>query len=104
VQGDVAEVNALRGVFGTRLPAFSSTKSMTGHAIGAAGAQEIIFCIGMMERGFLAPSINIETLDAEFAGLPIVRTPVSRAVNVTQSNSFGFGGTNASILLTRPVT
>lgn len=102
LQGDAAEANALRKVFGTHVPPFSSTKSMTGHAIAAAGAQEIIFCMGMMEHRFLAPSINIETLDPAFADLPIVRERSLYETGAMLTNSFGFGGTNASLILDRP--
>ena len=96
--GDVAEVRALREVFGSKLPPFSSTKSMTGHPLGAAGALEAIFCVAMLEHNFIAPSINIETLDPEFEGLPIVRTLNTTRLETILSNSFGFGGTNASLL------
>lgn len=98
-QGDLAEVNAIRKVFGDDVPAFSSTKSMTGHAIGASGAQELIYCIGMLEHGFLAPSINIENLDPAFAELPIVRQTLAKTVDVAMSNSLGFGGTNAVLVV-----
>jgi 3-oxoacyl-[acyl-carrier-protein] synthase-1 len=97
--GDVAEVSAMREVFGSRVPPFSSTKSMTGHPLGAAGALEAIFCIGVLEHGFIAPSINIEALDPQFEGLPVVRTTNTTSIETILSNSFGFGGTNASILL-----
>jgi 3-oxoacyl-[acyl-carrier-protein] synthase-1 len=72
---------------------------MTGHPLGAAGALEAIFCVAMLEHGFIAPSINIEMLDPEFAGLPIVTTLNSIKTETVLSNSFGFGGTNASLLL-----
>ena len=99
VKGDLAEVAAMKEVFDGRLPPFSSTKSMTGHPLGAAGALETIFCVAMLEHGFIAPSINIETLDPEFEGLPIVTSPNSTKIDSVLSNSFGFGGTNASLLL-----
>ncbi len=99
--GDVAEVRALRQVFGDRLPPFSSTKSMTGHGIGAAGALELIFCIGMMERGFLAPSINVEDPDPEVAGLPLVTETRPARPTTVLSNNFGFGGTNAALVVRR---
>ena len=98
VKGDLAEVVAMQAVFDGKPPPFSSTKSMTGHPLGAAGALEAIFCVGMLEHKFIAPSINIETLDPEFEGLPIVTTRNSTAVETILSNSFGFGGTNASLL------
>lgn len=99
VAGDKAEVQALRQVFGERMPAFSSTKSMTGHALAAAGVHELIFCIGMLEQGFVAPSINVEHLDAEFEGLPLVRQAEERALRTVLSNNFGFGGSNATLVL-----
>jgi len=99
LKGDVAEVIAMREVFGGELPPFSSTKSMTGHPLGAAGALETIFCVGMLEHKFIAPSINIDKLDPDFEGLPVVTSPKSSDVGAILSNSFGFGGTNASLLL-----
>lgn len=99
VGGDAAEVQAMRRVFGDAMPPFSSTKSMTGHAVGAAGALELIFCIGMLEQGFLAPSINIETLDPVFEGLPLVTETTAAAPNTILSNNFGFGGTNVSLVI-----
>jgi 3-oxoacyl-[acyl-carrier-protein] synthase I len=100
-QGDIAEVNALRRVFHHNVPAFSSTKSMTGHAMGAAGALELIFCIAMLEQGFLAPSINIESLDIAFEGLPIVTKMAPQQVSIILTNNLGFGGTNAALILKR---
>jgi 3-oxoacyl-[acyl-carrier-protein] synthase-1 len=99
--GDVAELRALRRVFGDGLPAFSSTKSMTGHGIGAAGVLEIIFCIAMLEHGFLAPSINVDEPDPEVEGMPLVTETSDRAPTTVLSNNFGFGGTNASIVVRR---
>jgi 3-oxoacyl-[acyl-carrier-protein] synthase-1 len=99
LKGDLAEVTAMRKVFDGKLPPFSSTKSMTGHPLGAAGALEAIFCVGMLEHNFIAPSINIGTLDPDFGGLPIIMTHNSTKVDTILSNSFGFGGTNASLLL-----
>jgi 3-oxoacyl-[acyl-carrier-protein] synthase-1 len=101
IQGDVAEVRALQQVFGDRVPAFSSTKSMTGHGIGAAGALELIFCLGMMAKGFIAPSINIETPDPAVEGLPVVTSTQERDLTTVLSNNFGFGGTNATLVLRR---
>lgn len=101
IHGDLAEVEALRRVFGDQLPPFSSTKSMTGHALGAAGALEAIFSIAMIEEGFLAPSINIEQLDPAFHGLPIVTSPRPADLDTVISNNFGFGGTNCSLVLRR---
>ena len=101
IHGDVAEVKGLKSTFGDHLPPFSSTKSMTGHGIGAAGALELIFCIGMLEQGFIAPSINIETPDPVVEGLPVVTEPVERELTTALSNNFGFGGTNASMVIRR---
>jgi 3-oxoacyl-[acyl-carrier-protein] synthase-1 len=101
VHGDVAEAKALRRLFGDRVPPFSSTKSMTGHALGAAGGLELIFCIGMLEGGFLAPSINVEELDPAFDGLPLITEPTERRVDVVLTNNFGFGGTNCSLVVKR---
>ena len=99
VQGDLSEARALRRVFGAPGPALSSTKSMTGHALGAIGAQEIIFCLAMLENGFIAPSINIDALDPEFGGLDIVREVRECEPAIAISNSFGFGGTNAVLIV-----
>lgn len=99
VKGDVAEVNAMMTTFGGTLPPFSSTKSMTGHPLGAAGALETIFCVAMLEHNFIAPSINIDELDADFSGLPVVTKARFTELETVLSNSFGFGGTNASLLL-----
>jgi 3-oxoacyl-[acyl-carrier-protein] synthase-1 len=101
VAGDASEVRALQAVFGDAVPPFSSTKSMTGHALGAAGAHELIFTVGMLEQGFLAPSINIQDRDPEFAGLPIVTEPTERRIDTALSLNFGFGGTNAVLVVRR---
>jgi 3-oxoacyl-[acyl-carrier-protein] synthase-1 len=99
LKGDVAEVAAMKDVFDGKPPPFSSTKSMTGHPLGAAGGLEAIFCVGMLEHNFIAPSINIDELDPDFAGMPVVTTPRFVELDTILSNSFGFGGTNASLLL-----
>ncbi|GAC1376878.1 MAG: beta-ketoacyl-ACP synthase I [Aquirhabdus sp.] len=99
--GDTAELGAIRQVFGDKSPAISSTKSMSGHSLGAAGVQETIYCLLMMEHGFIAPSINITELDPEAAGLDIVQTTREAKLNAILSNSFGFGGTNASLIFKR---
>jgi 3-oxoacyl-[acyl-carrier-protein] synthase I len=99
--GDVKELEALRTVFGERLPPFSSTKALTGHSLGAAGVHEAIYCLLMMEGGFICPSAHIETLDPAAAGLPVVREPTFGALRTVMSNSFGFGGTNATLVLRR---
>jgi 3-oxoacyl-[acyl-carrier-protein] synthase-1 len=99
--GDLKEVEALRHVFGANMPRLSATKSMTGHSLGAAGVHEVIYSLLMMRDNFIAPSINIETIDPLFADLPIVRNTTDAKLNHVMSNSFGFGGTNGSILLSR---
>jgi len=99
--GDVREMDAVRQVFGDNAPLISSTKSLTGHSLGAAGAQEAIYCLMMMGGGFVAESANIETLDPAFADLPIVRERLDRPVETAMSNSFGFGGTNGCLVLAR---
>ncbi len=91
----------MRQVFGDAAPLISSTKSLTGHSLGAAGAQEAIYCLLMMGNGFVAESANIETLDPAFADLPIVRHRLDRSVETVMSNSFGFGGTNGCLVLAR---
>ena len=100
--GDLKEIEAIREVFGARCPPISATKSLTGHSLGAAGAQEAIYSLLMMQNGFICESANIENIDPAMADMNIVR---SRQDNVTLgcvlSNSFGFGGTNASIVFKR---
>jgi 3-oxoacyl-[acyl-carrier-protein] synthase-1 len=100
--GDLKEIEAIREVFGAKCPPISATKSLTGHSLGAAGAQEAIYSLLMMNNGFITESANIETLDPAFADMPIVR---ERRDNVklgcVLSNSFGFGGTNASVVFKR---
>jgi 3-oxoacyl-[acyl-carrier-protein] synthase-1 len=101
--GDVGEIEAVRRVFGRgRVPPVSSTKSMTGHSQGATGAQEAIYCLLMLEHDFIAPSINIETLDPAIDPAEIARVRVDDAgLDTVMTNSFGFGGTNGSMLLSR---
>jgi 3-oxoacyl-[acyl-carrier-protein] synthase I len=99
--GDLKEMDAVRQVFGDAAPLISSTKSLTGHSLGAAGAQEAIYCLLMMGNGFVAESAHIETLDPAFADLPIVRHRLDRSVETVMSNSFGFGGTNGCLVLAR---
>ena len=100
--GDAAEARGVREVFGDQAPLISSTKSLSGHSLGAAGVHEAIYCMLMMEGNFLAASANIETLDPEVADLPILReTKEDFSANVVMSNSFGFGGTNATLVLKR---
>lgn len=99
--GDVKELAAIREVFGDKSPAISATKAMTGHSLGAAGVQEAIYSLLMLEHGFIAPSINIEELDEQAAGLNIVTETTDRELTTVMSNSFGFGGTNASLVFAR---
>ena len=96
--GDVKELGAIKNVFGEKTPAISSTKSMTGHSLGAAGAHEAIYSLLMLDNGFIAPSINIETLDEQAQGLNIVTECQDKALTTVMSNSFGFGGTNACLV------
>ncbi len=100
--GDIAELKAIKQVFGEDAPKINSTKSLTGHALGAAGVNEAIYSLLMMQEGFLAASANIENLDEEGEGLPILRTREDNAqIDCVLSNSFGFGGTNASLAFKR---
>jgi len=99
--GDIAELNAINELFGDNSPVISSTKSMTGHSLGATGAQEAIYSIMMLRDKFIAPSINIEDLCDEAKGLRLNTETTSSEINSAMSNSFGFGGTNASLILTK---
>jgi len=99
--GDSREMGAVREVFGDTVPAISSTKSLTGHSLGAAGAQEAIYSVLMMQGGFVSASANIDTLDPEFEGLPIARTRIDQMLDTVMSNSFGFGGTNGCLVIGR---
>ena len=100
--GDLKEIEAIREVFGDRCPPIAATKSLTGHSLGAAGAQEAIYSILMMNNGFICESANIETLDPAFADMPIMRARRDDVkLGCVLSNSFGFGGTNASVVLKR---
>jgi 3-oxoacyl-[acyl-carrier-protein] synthase-1 len=96
--GDVKELEAIQSLFGNNSPAISASKSMTGHALGAAGVHEAIYSLLMMQHGFIAPSINIVDLDEAAKGLDIVTTTREQTLNLVMSNSFGFGGTNASLV------
>lgn len=100
--GDTKEAAAIREVFGENIPKISSTKSMSGHSLGAAGVHEFIYSLMMLENDFICPSINIENLDSECEGMPIVTERIDNAgLNRIMSNSFGFGGTNASVVFER---
>jgi 3-oxoacyl-[acyl-carrier-protein] synthase-1 len=100
--GDAKEIEALREVFGDKCPPISATKSLTGHSLGAAGVQEAIYSLLMMNNGFICESANIKTLDPAFADMPILRERRDNAkLGCVLSNSFGFGGTNASVVFKR---
>jgi 3-oxoacyl-[acyl-carrier-protein] synthase-1 len=100
--GDLKEIEAIREVFGDKAPPISGTKSLTGHSLGATGVQEAIYCLLMMQNGFIAKSANIDELDPAFADMPIVRERIDDVqLNTVLSNSFGFGGTNASLVFQR---
>lgn len=100
--GDLREIEAIREVFGNDIPPISATKSLTGHSLGAAGVQEAIYSILMMQNGFICESANIEELDPEFADIPIVRERRDDVnLDVVLSNSFGFGGTNGTLVFQR---
>ncbi|WP_406828926.1 beta-ketoacyl-ACP synthase I [Microbulbifer sp. ARAS458-1] len=96
--GDVAELRAMKEVFGDKVPAFASTKSLTGHSLGAAGVQEAIYSLLMMQNDFIAASANVESVDEAAEGLDLVTELRETKVNRALSNSFGFGGTNASLI------
>ncbi|HTO29664.1 MAG TPA: beta-ketoacyl-ACP synthase I [Pararhizobium sp.] len=100
--GDSKEIGAIREVFGNKIPHIQSTKSLTGHSLGAAGVQESIYSLLMMQAGFIGESAHITELDPEFDGVPIVRKRIDNAtINTALSNSFGFGGTNATLVFQR---
>src|SRR6201993_1846485 len=101
--GDLKEIEAIREVFGKKCPPISATKSLTGHSLGAAGVQEAIYSLLMMNNGFICESANIDALDSDFADMPIVRDRQDNVkLGCVLSNSFGFGGTNASIVFKHP--
>ncbi|MEJ2344444.1 MAG: beta-ketoacyl-ACP synthase I [Gammaproteobacteria bacterium] len=100
--GDVRELEAIREVFGAEAPQIASTKSLTGHALGAAGVHELIYSVLMMESGFISASANIQEMDPAAEGLPVARERIDDArLDVVMSNSFGFGGTNATLVVQR---
>ncbi|CAM5221754.1 beta-ketoacyl-ACP synthase I [Alishewanella longhuensis] len=99
--GDVKELGAIQEVFAGKTPAISATKAMTGHALGAAGVHEAIYSLLMMQHNFIAPSINISDLDEAAKGLNIVTETRDAVLNTVMSNSFGFGGTNATLVMQR---
>jgi 3-oxoacyl-[acyl-carrier-protein] synthase-1 len=100
--GDIKEIEAIREVFGSKVPPISATKSLTGHSLGATGVQEAIYSLLMMQNGFICESANIENIDPAMADMPIVRQRQDNVkLGVVLSNSFGFGGTNASVVFKR---
>ncbi len=100
--GDVKEIEAVRATFGDKIPHVSSTKSLTGHSLGAAGVQEAIYSLLMMEHNFIAASAHIDNLDPAVADIPIVRQAIHNTrLDAVMSNSFGFGGTNATLIFER---
>ena len=101
--GDAAEIGAMKEVFGGLTPPVSSTKSLTGHSLGAAGVQEAIYSLLMLENDFIAASANIENLDEKVAGADVVLERRDNAgLRTVMSNSFGFGGTNATLVMQKP--
>ena len=99
--GDIIELEAIRTALGDTLPPISSTKALSGHSLGAASVHEAIYCLLMMRDGFIAGSANIETLDEGATGFPIVQASRDATLDTVMSNSFGFGGTNASLVFGR---
>ncbi|MDC0404104.1 beta-ketoacyl-ACP synthase I, partial [Porticoccaceae bacterium] len=99
--GDLAELRAIHATFGDNCPDISSTKSLSGHGLGAAGVQEAIFSLLMLENNFVAGSANIDTLDPEAGDLPILLQSKDKPLQRVMSNSFGFGGTNATLVMER---
>ncbi|HQW87816.1 MAG TPA: beta-ketoacyl-[acyl-carrier-protein] synthase family protein, partial [Flavobacteriales bacterium] len=99
--GDLVEARAIDAVFGAHRPLVSSTKSMTGHECWMAGASEVVYSVLMMQGGYLAPNINFEEPDEASERLNLVSRPMDRRVDVLLSNSFGFGGTNSSLIIKR---
>jgi 3-oxoacyl-[acyl-carrier-protein] synthase-1 len=99
--GDLKEMGAVREVFGADMPMISSTKSLTGHSLGAAGAQEAIYSLLMLHNGFASESAHIENLDPEFDGMPILRQRHDGELTTVMSNSFGFGGTNGTVIFSK---
>ncbi|ABL02710.1 3-oxoacyl-[acyl-carrier-protein] synthase I [Candidatus Ruthia magnifica str. Cm (Calyptogena magnifica)] len=96
--GDIKELSAIKAVFGNNIPNVSSTKSLSGHALGAAGVNESIYSLLMLQNDFMTESINIKNLDKAAEGVPIVRTTTKQSLKRVMSNSFGFGGTNACLV------
>ena len=100
--GDVAETDAIKQVFGDNIPPFSTTKSLCGHSLGAAGVQETIYCLLMMQNNFIQASANVDTLDEKVAGMPLItKRKDNVTLNTVLTNNFGFGGTNASLIISK---
>tara|TARA_B100000945_G_scaffold149672_1_gene120043 strand:- start:250 stop:624 length:375 start_codon:yes stop_codon:yes gene_type:complete len=99
--GDIAEINAIKEVFNLQTPYLSSTKSLTGHSLGATGAQEVIYSMIMMNEGFISPSINVEDAVDEIGDMNLVTKENNENINSFMSNSFGFGGTNACLIFSK---
>jgi len=97
--GDIPELVAIKDAVGDRVHAISSTKSLSGHSLGGAGVHEVIYTLIMMNEGFIAGSANIENLDPLAQGYPIIQETIDHQIKIAMSNSFGFGGTNASLVL-----
>ena len=102
--GDITELNAIKNVFGSEIPMISSTKSLSGHSLGAAGVHESIYSLIMLENGFVAGSANIQNLDEEAKNFPIIQKNKSYDLTRVLSNSFGFGGTNATLIFEKPIS
>ena len=102
--GDITELNAIKNVFGSEIPMISSTKSLSGHSLGAAGVHESIYSLIMLENGFVAGSANIQNLDEEAKNFPIIQKNKSHNLTRVLSNSFGFGGTNATLIFEKPIS
>jgi len=97
--GDITELNAVKNTFGDNIPKISSTKSLSGHPLGAASVHEAIYCLIMMKNNFITGSANISEMDEEAKKFPIVsKTEIDTTLNTVMSNSFGFGGTNAALI------
>ncbi|MBU6508712.1 MAG: beta-ketoacyl-ACP synthase I, partial [Gammaproteobacteria bacterium] len=99
--GDIVELQAVREVFGDQVPPLSSTKALTGHSLGAASVHEAIYSLLMLHEGFVAGSANIDELDTRAQGFPIVRESREAKLHTVMSNSFGFGGTNATLVFAK---
>ena len=102
--GDITELNAIKNVFGNEIPMISSTKSLSGHSLGAAGVHESIYSLIMLENGFVAGSAILQNLDVDAKNFPIIQKNKSHDLTRVLSNSFGFGGTNATLIFEKPIS